>query len=701
MRTMLNQKKNRTLLPLMLNIILICSLYNSSNAQLSRTNPQYKRANSWCFGTKVGLDFNTNPPAYFSSLTFNSIEGTSSISNSAGSLQFYSDGYNVLNSKHELVKNGEKLFGFASSSQAVLIVNHSGNDSMFYIFTTPRADFEDTGLRLSVLNKNIQNGKGEVTLKNKIILPKSTERLTSVNHQNGKDIWIIAHGYTSNSYFSFLLTKEGLIERPTESKVGNILDVPVTAYSSNSPGYLRANIQGNLFASALFGSKRIELFSLDAGSGKLEFSNSLIINKNPYGLAFSNNSNNLFLQSENNDTSFLSYYNFENKSWNHIAKYNNYQIHALQNTPNGNIALALVGSDSIGLISNVDDIPKLGKLQVSTSPSYTNHGLPNFNQSYFNHPSIDFFYTMDCNENSIAFEGKDSFYATEYKWYFKNTKTNAIDSQLIEEPNYVFKDTGDYLVTYIASKTGRSDTIVKTIKFYPSITKDFLGNDTFYCKEDAFSHTLKMPERLHSFHWGRATEEGIIPFTQENTLILDTAGIYTSTIVTKNFCILRDTLTVVEHLPTIPTIKHDWDSLYSEQVFATYQWYRDGQVIVGETEDRMGMNSTGNYELLGTDVYGCSARSKVKFIGALSTKEIDPDQISVYPNPLEKVLHIDFKQKGEHTIKLLNALGQVVAIKTEHSQSSLLNTEQLSKGVYVLIITKNRNTLFTKKIIKH
>ena len=57
-----------------------------SFAQLSKTNPDYKRAFNWIFGQGAGLNFETNPPTPLSALPFNATEGTGCISDSAGDL---------------------------------------------------------------------------------------------------------------------------------------------------------------------------------------------------------------------------------------------------------------------------------------------------------------------------------------------------------------------------------------------------------------------------------------------------------------------------------------------------------------------------------------------------------------------------------------------------------------------------------------
>jgi hypothetical protein len=48
----------------------------------------------------------------------------------------YSNGEKVWNKLHDVMPNGDSLFGGASSSHAAFIVPKPGSDHLFYLFTT-------------------------------------------------------------------------------------------------------------------------------------------------------------------------------------------------------------------------------------------------------------------------------------------------------------------------------------------------------------------------------------------------------------------------------------------------------------------------------------------------------------------------------------------------------------------------------------
>ena len=57
----------------------------------------------------------------------------------------------------------------------------------------------------------LQGGLGDVNgTKNVQLIDTTTEKVTAVMHCNGHDIWVIAHKYSSNAYYSYLITNAGI-----------------------------------------------------------------------------------------------------------------------------------------------------------------------------------------------------------------------------------------------------------------------------------------------------------------------------------------------------------------------------------------------------------------------------------------------------------------------------------------------------------
>jgi len=77
------------------------------------------------------------------------------------------------------------------------------------------------------------------------------------------------------------------------------------------------------------------------------------------------------------------------------------------------------------------------------------------------------------------------------------------------------------------------------------------------------------------------------------------------------------------------------------------------------------------------------------------------NNVILYPNPVNNQLHILIE--GENTtyqINLMNITGKVIKYQSINSNSTIINVNELPKGVYFLKITSEHN-ITIKKIIKY
>ncbi|WP_323787996.1 endonuclease [Psychroserpens sp.] len=83
----------------------------------------------------------------------------------------------------------------------------------------------------------------------------------------------------------------------------------------------------------------------------------------------------------------------------------------------------------------------------------------------------------------------------------------------------------------------------------------------------------------------------------------------------------------------------------------------------------------------------------------LSLEDVVLDQFKIYPNPVNNVLHIELYSALQTQIEIYNVLGKRVISKTIYN-SETLQTDQLSRGIYILRVTQGNRTL-SKKLIKN
>lgn len=188
--------------------VLLTLLSNNTFAQ--------KEYNTWYFGDRAGLTFNTNQPTALTDGVMYTIESSSSICDEQGNLLFYTEGDTVWNKHHQYMKNeiGSTYFYHATSSQGSVIVKKPGSDHLYYIFCSRSEPSYSTdfNVRYWLIDMNSDNGNGEV-IKMNVPLPlwNPLECLSITGHANGTDIWVGAYSAQSGLY-SMMRTVQGELD---------------------------------------------------------------------------------------------------------------------------------------------------------------------------------------------------------------------------------------------------------------------------------------------------------------------------------------------------------------------------------------------------------------------------------------------------------------------------------------------------------
>lgn len=233
--------------------------------------------NIWYFGFGAGLDFNSGAPTVLTNGALNTDEGCSSICDANGDLLFYTDGITIWDRTHAVMLNGTGLTGDPSSTQSGLIVKKPGSANLYYVFTI------NTDWNYSIVDMSLNNGYGGVTANKNVLIYQGyvSEKQTATYHQNGTDIWVVAH--TQNEFHAHLLSPTGLNPTPVVSVVGPV--------HSNLYGQMKISPQGNRIALGTYaGVTDVSLYDFDKITGQvsnnMELTNGIT---QCYGLEFSPN----------------------------------------------------------------------------------------------------------------------------------------------------------------------------------------------------------------------------------------------------------------------------------------------------------------------------------------------------------------------------------------------------------------------------
>ncbi|MBS1765482.1 MAG: T9SS type A sorting domain-containing protein [Bacteroidetes bacterium] len=342
----------------------------------------------WYFGDSAGVDFNSGVPSALLNGSLNTIEGCATISDANGSLLFYSDGFYVWNRLHDQMPNGNWLAGGVSSTQSALIAPFPNNNTLCYIFTV-QASGDSGNFSYSVVDMALDNGNGDVTVKNSLIVSGVSEKLTAVRHSNNIDFWVMVHAESSDSIFAYLVNSSGISLSPVISKIGTVFNT-----ADASQGYMKFSPDGSKLAYAAFGANYVELFDFNSTTGSVTSLKHLNLPSaayGVYGIEFSATGNYLY-------SSFVqpgNIYQWDitsgsepiiNSSIQLIGTSTAINAGALQLAPDGKIYVAQLYESHLGVISNpelpgaqcnyIDNAVSLGGRTCLT-------GLPNYIQSYF------------------------------------------------------------------------------------------------------------------------------------------------------------------------------------------------------------------------------------------------------------------------------------------------------------------------------
>jgi gliding motility-associated-like protein len=434
----------------------------------------------WYFGNQAGLDFMTNPPTVVTGF-INTSEGCASIADGGGNLLFYTDGVTIRDQTHNVMANGTGLLGFSSSSQSGIIVKQPGNTNIFYVFTQGATT---NGTRYSVVDMSLSSGQGSVTAKNTLIQSPSSEKLTSVKHCNGVDIWVMTHDYLSNVFKAYLVTSAGVNTVPVTSTVG------ATYTAIDYIGILKFSPNGKKLADALYGSSATyALFDFDNATGIV--SNSLVLGSgftNAYGVEFSPDGTKLYGSRYNNYNIYQ--WDICAGSGTAIAASlytvvtSGYSKGALQMASDGKIYVARGGQQALGVINNPNvygsgcNFVEAGQ---SIAPKTSQWGLPNFITSSIHPPLTPFTHTVSnslfgcqtasftpppiVNNFTTVSCAASGYSLIGVAWSFGDPASGINNTSSLTNPSHAFTSLGTYttqLVIYY-SCGGGTDTIKQQV----------------------------------------------------------------------------------------------------------------------------------------------------------------------------------------------------------------------------------------------
>ncbi len=421
-----------------------------------------REAANWYFGTYAGLDFNSGSPEFLLDGQIRTVEGCETFSDKDGNLLFYTEGNNVWNRFHEIMPNGTQLGGSFSTTQSALVVPNPSNQNIYYIFTPDDVLAykleKPSGFNYSIVDMSRDGGRGDLVVKNSVLLAQGSEKVTAIRNPDGNFFWVITH--FRDSFYAYRVDAGGVSETPVVSQVGPLIDD-----FENFRGSIKASPSGGKIAIAHTILKPVYegslyLFDFNVNTGRVNNPVELNDERVYYGVEFSSNSTKLYasglLIEGPEDLGNLDIVQFDLNT----ADISN-SIYTVDTFPDG-YGNEISGSLQLAIDKKIYHAVPNSKLSVIRTPNLNGvncdfrlfevdlgdrsatYGLPPFIQSFFETiVTIESF----CEGTETTFSTEPSGEVASINWDFGDTTSGADNFSDDLNPVHVFSSHGVYTVS--------------------------------------------------------------------------------------------------------------------------------------------------------------------------------------------------------------------------------------------------------------
>ena len=190
----------------------------------------------------------------------------------------------------------------------------------------------------------------------------------------------------------------------------------------------------------------------------------------------------------------------------------------------------------------------------------------------------------------------------------------------------------------------------------------------------------------------------------------NTPGAYPVTLIGSNG-ITGDTLTLNNYITVYPFpppqgILQNGDTLFANAGGVTYQWFFNGAVIPGATDQYYVATASGNYNVVATDENSCEVEAVLNNVIAVSSQlAVGNLQLAIFPNPVKNKLEVrNLEQYPDASIKIYSILGTAVSLPTvpkfrDKLPTCLLDVSMLPPGIYFLELKTDSGSI-VKRFVK-
>jgi gliding motility-associated-like protein len=606
------------------------------------------QANLWLWSQYCGIDFNSGIPVYQDQTIIGSHSAMSIMCDINGDLLLCCNGIRVKNREGHTMPNGENLLGFEAANMGALIVQQPGSEHLFYVFTVGREWPYNIGMHYSVVDMTLDGGLGDVTSEKNVPLAQAwaaSNKLTSVRHANGEDIWIITRNFKSDQYYiAFLLTSSGLSTEGVISPVQwrNEVNNQGNMKISYNKKYLTAAYRIPKDVNEAY-TQCIDICSFNASSGEIDLLFTLSKNPNdwtpqfePWAVEFSPDSKLLYATFHNLPSDIMELYQYDMQYVEDSAQFKQSEVFITQGPVNG-LQLARDGkiyctgywTTEYDYVSVIHEPWKRGAAcNYEANAIYLNGTTTDW---FFPNMLLDHLYRFEwegeCAHHPIAFQPNFLPEPASILWNFGD---GEISTNLW--PVHEYEDGGEYEVyVTVTYPSGRVEETSRVITILDGPNPD-LGPDQLICEGDEIELIAGDDEGFYVWSTG---DWGTNIF---NVTVSD-SGTYWVRVTNENGCMFADTVHVAfydkvifneDNLIITPTAcGGSSGSIAGLMVEGTeplaFEWFDGDGNLVADTLDIYNL-PVNNYYLHVLDDHGCETVSEAYTIadaGDVEISEVD------------------------------------------------------------------------------
>ena len=537
-----------------------------------------QQADVWYFGNFAGLEFgNDTAVGSTRNNVMSSDNGSAIMCDINGHLLLFSNGEKVWDAYNRLIPDGDNLNGDNKATQNSLFVPAPGKSNRFYLFTQDRTPpFGPNGLCYSLLE--VTNNEYEILEKNTSVFPLSSEKLTAIQHANGIDYWVICRAFNSDEWQAFLLTETGIADEPVVSATGTVqtsnsmTDLPV--------GFLKANPEGTLLATALYDKDVFELYDFNKSTGVISNPRTSRQQYNgAYGVEFSPDGSKLYgstyYLTGGSNASYLFQFNIlsgtDLNSVSVVPSYSDYPYRAtaMQLGPDGRIYVARSDADSIGVIITPDRVGQdcnFVESYIGLQSRECKSGLPNVLSHYLRSTLIQS--DHKCLGDTTWFSLSNYAFIDSLRWDFIDEEglPGRFDTSL--KPYHIFSTADTFHINLAIYSNGREHKYASQVTIYPNPEPDLGADFSVYAQ----SYTSISPGSFETYLWNDGSTKPSLTVNEE--------GEYSVEVETIHGCKASDTIFVTVEdfmIPNAFTPNNDglndiFTPFTPEKGFSSYQF---------------------------------------------------------------------------------------------------------------------------------